>query len=95
MEIILSIVVVTLKILNYVDVILQTFGIKLYSITKEALLQGLLTNILIFTSISKSSYFLTEVDVKHASKHKRTFQKFIKAIYHFTINEVQTILAYC
>ena len=44
MEIILSIVVVTLKILNYVDVILQTFGIKLYSITKEALLQGLSTN---------------------------------------------------
>ena len=54
MDIILSIVVVILKFLNYVDVILQKFGIKMYSITKESLLQGLSTNILIF--ILKSSY---------------------------------------
>ena len=60
MEIILSIVVVILKILNYVDVILQKIGIKMYSITKESLLQGLSTNILIF--ISKCSYVITEVD---------------------------------
>ena len=66
MEIILSIVVMILKFLNYLDVILQKFGIKMYSITKESLLQGLSSNILIF--ILKSSYFiyvLNEVDFRH------------------------------
>ena len=83
MEIILSIVVVILKILNYVDVMLQKFGIKMYSITKESLLQGLSTNILIF--ISKSSYVITEVDFRRVSNTCNPTEFF----YHFTVNEVQ------
>ena len=49
-----------MKILNYVDVILQKFRIKLYSITKEGLLKGSFTNILLFVS-----KLPTEVDCGH------------------------------